>query len=204
MCFNAIDIKGNKARCLELLRSTGREGIEDMIIELEKMGYFTAPASSHYHLNEEGGLVQHSLNTYDAAMVVWEGMKQFRPKLGSEVTRNNIIIAALLHDICKCDVYKKNTKMKRGIFGTREESSSYTVSYNDFPMGHGEKSVILALAGGLELYDSEMVAIRWHMGAWRLNQDDNEEKQCYKAASQKFPLVTIIQTADTLAARIIE
>ena len=50
MCFNAIDIKGNKARCLELLRSTGREGMEDMIIELEKMGYFTAPASSHYHL----------------------------------------------------------------------------------------------------------------------------------------------------------
>ena len=54
MCFSTIDIKGNKARCLELLRSTGREGMEDMIIELEKMGYFTAPASSHFHLNEEG------------------------------------------------------------------------------------------------------------------------------------------------------
>ena len=94
--------------------------------------------------------------------------------------------------------------MKRGLFNLKEETSNYSVSYNDFPMGHGEKSVILALAGGLELYDSEMVAIRWHMGAWRLNQDDNEEKQCYKAASQKFPLVTIIQTADTLAARIIE
>ena len=38
MCFTTIDIKGNKARCLELLRSTGREGMEDMIIELEKMG----------------------------------------------------------------------------------------------------------------------------------------------------------------------
>ena len=86
----------------------------------------------------------------------------------------------------------------------REETSNYTASYDDFPMGHGEKSVILALAGGLEMYDSEMIAIRWHMGAWRLTQDDIEEKQCYKAASQKCPLVTIIQTADTLAARIIE
>ena len=94
--------------------------------------------------------------------------------------------------------------MKMGFFGTREETSTYTASYNDFPMGHGEKSVILALAGGLELYDSEMVAIRWHMGAWRLNQDDNEEKQNYKAATDRFPLVTILQTADTLAARIIE
>jgi hypothetical protein len=42
------------------------------------------------------------------------------------------------------------------------------------------------------------------MGAWRLNQDDNEEKQNYKAATDRFPLVTILQTADTLAARIIE
>ena len=51
--------------------------------------------------------------------------------------------------------------------------------------------------------DSEMVAIRWHMGAWKLNQDDNEEKQNYKAATDRLPLVTILQTADTLAARII-
>ena len=42
MCFSNIDIKKNKERCLELLRSTGREGMEDMIIELEKMGYFVS------------------------------------------------------------------------------------------------------------------------------------------------------------------
>lgn len=202
--MDTIDIKKNKAECLALLRSTGREGMEDMIIDLEKMGYFIAPASSHHHLNVEGGLVQHSLNTYRAALTIWEGMKQFRPKLGSEVTKDNLIIACLLHDICKCDIYKKNTKLKRGLFNLREESSSYTVSYDDFPMGHGEKSVILALAGGLEMYDSEMVAIRWHMGPWRLNREDHEEMQCYKAAADKYPLTIILHTADTLAARIIE
>lgn len=202
--MDTIDIKKNKAECLALLRSTGREGMEDMIIDLEKMGYFIAPASSHHHLNVEGGLVQHSLNTYRAALTIWEGMKQFRPKLGAEVTKDNLIIACLLHDICKCDIYKKNTKLKRGLFNLREESSSYTVSYDDFPMGHGEKSVILALAGGLEMYDSEMVAIRWHMGPWRLNREDHEEMQCYKAAADKYPLTIILHTADTLAARIIE
>lgn len=202
--MDTIDIKKNKAECLALLRSTGREGMEDMIIDLEKMGYFIAPASSHHHLNVEGGLVQHSLNTYRAALTIWEGMKQFRPKLGSEVTKDNLIIACLLHDICKCDIYKKNTKLKRGLFNLREESSSYTVSYDDFPMGHGEKSVILALAGGLEMYDSEMVAMRWHMGPWRLNREDHEEMQCYKAAADKYPLTIILHTADTLAARIIE
>ena len=202
--MDTIDIKKNKAECLALLRSTGREGMEDMIIDLEKMGYFIAPASSHHHLNVEGGLVQHSLNTYRAALTIWEGMKQFRPKLGSEVTKDNLIISCLLHDICKCDIYKKNTKLKRGLFNLREETSSYSVSYEDFPMGHGEKSVILALAGGLEMYDSEMVAIRWHMGPWRLNKEDHEEMQCYKAAADKFPLTIILHTADTLAARIIE
>lgn len=202
--MDTIDIKKNKAECLALLRSTGREGMEDMIIDLEKMGYFIAPASSHHHLNVEGGLVQHSLNTYRAALAIWEGMKQFRPKLGSEVTKDNLIIACLLHDICKCDIYKKNTKLKRGLFNLREETSSYSVSYEDFPMGHGEKSVILALAGGLEMYDSEMVAIRWHMGPWRLNREDHEEMQCYKAAADKYPLTIILHTADTLAARIIE
>ena len=202
--MDTIDIKKNKAECLALLRSTGREGMEDMIIDLEKMGYFIAPASSHHHLNVEGGLVQHSLNTYRAALTIWEGMKQFRPKLGSEVTKDNLIIACLLHDICKCDIYKKNTKLKRGLFNLREETSSYSVSYEDFPMGHGEKSVILALAGGLEMYDSEMVAIRWHMGPWRLNREDHEEMQCYKAAADKYLLTIILHTADTLAARIIE
>ena len=202
--MDTIDIKKNKAECLALLRSTGREGMDDMIIDLEKMGYFIAPASSHHHLNVDGGLVQHSLNTYRAALTIWEGMKQFRPKLGAEVTKDNLIIACLLHDICKCDIYKKNTKLKRGLFNLREESSSYTVSYDDFPMGHGEKSVILALAGGLEMYDSEMVAIRWHMGPWRLNREDHEEMQCYKAAADKYPLTIILHTADTLAARIIE
>ena len=41
------------------------------------------------------------------------------------------------------------------------------------------------------------------MGAWKLNQDDNEKKQNYKVATNRFPLVTILQTPDILAARII-
>ena len=62
-----IDFKKNKERFIELLRSTNREGVEGMIEDLEKMGFFTAPASAGHHLNVEGGLVQHSLNTCRAA-----------------------------------------------------------------------------------------------------------------------------------------
>ena len=76
-----IDIKKNKETFLELLRSTNRKGVEGMIEDLEEMGFFNAPASAGHHLNVEGGLVQHSLNTCRAALMVWEGMKKLEPSL---------------------------------------------------------------------------------------------------------------------------
>jgi hypothetical protein len=202
---NMIDIKKNKETCLKLLRETGREGIEDLIVDLEKMGYFTAPASAVYHLNCEGGLVQHSLNTYNAAVGVWENMKNYCPHLAKEVSKDNIIMAALLHDICKCDVYKrKNESSGRFWKFGKEETAPYSASYDEFPIGHGEKSVILALCSGVSLCDSEMVAIRWHMGPWSVNMDSNEDKQSYRAAQDRYALTTIIQVADTLAAKVME
>ena len=49
-----VDIKANKEEFLELLRSTKRDGIEDVITDLEELGFFTAPASAGHHLNIEG------------------------------------------------------------------------------------------------------------------------------------------------------
>ena len=46
-----VDIKANKEEFLELLRSTKRDGIEDVITDLEELGFFTAPASAGHHLN---------------------------------------------------------------------------------------------------------------------------------------------------------
>ena len=199
-----IDIKKKREECIALLRSTGREGIEDMIIDLDKMGFFTAPAAVKHHLNCDGGLAQHSLNTYKAAIGIWESMKTYCPYLAREIQQENIIIAALLHDICKCDVYKKRRESKGRFWSFGKENLEYCASYDEFPIGHGEKSVILALCAGLVMTDSEMVAIRWHMGLWGVNMDSNEDRQSYRAAEDKYPLVTIIQTADTLAAKIME
>lgn len=39
-----------KEEFIELLRSTNREGMDKVIAKLEKMGFFTAPASSKNHL----------------------------------------------------------------------------------------------------------------------------------------------------------
>lgn len=199
-----VDIKANKEEFLELLRSTKRNGIEDVITDLEELGFFTAPASAGHHLNVEGGLVLHSINTCKAALAIWEGMKPLEPSLATEVKRDSIIIASLLHDVCKSDIYKRSVKKRKNALGQWEDCEGYKVSYKDFPMGHGEKSVILLLCSGLDLSDDEMLAIRWHMGAWGINMNSYEDERCYDTARALYPLVSIIQTADGLAAAILE
>lgn len=199
-----VDIKANKEEFLELLRSTKRDGIEDVITDLEELGFFTAPASAGHHLNVEGGLVLHSINTCKAALAIWEGLKPLEPSLATEVKRESIIIASLLHDVCKSDTYKRSVKKRKNALGQWEDCEGYKVSYKDFPMGHGEKSVILLLCSGLDLSDDEMLAIRWHMGAWGINMNSYEDERCYDTARALYPLVSIIQTADGLAAAILE
>lgn len=193
-----------KEEFIELLRSTHREGVEDLLEGLENMGFFTAPASANHHLNTEGGLVQHSLNTCKVALMVWEGMAAIEPGLEKEVERESVIIASLLHDVCKSDIYFRTVKKKKTAIGTWEDNEGYKVSYKNFPMGHGEKSVILLLCNGIALSDDEMLAIRWHMGAWGINMNSYEDQRCFDTSQKLYPLVTIIQVADKLAANIME
>ena len=199
-----VDITPYKNEFLELLRSTKRDGVEDVIEDLEDNGFFTAPASAGHHLNVEGGLVLHSLNTCKAALAVWEGMKKVEPTLEKEVSRESVIIASLLHDVCKMDIYIPGLKRKKNAMGVWEDVPGYKVSYKKFPMGHGEKSLVLLLCDGLELTDAEMLAIRWHMGPWGVNMNSFEDQRNYDTAHTLYPLVMIVHTADCLAASIME
>lgn len=70
-----IDKDAVKAEFIDMLRSTGREGVDYVIEEIERLGFFEAPASANHHLNVEGGLTQHSLNVAKAALSVWEALK---------------------------------------------------------------------------------------------------------------------------------
>ncbi len=199
-----MDTKKNQQEFEALLRSTGREGIEYVIEDLEKDGFFEAPASSGHHLNIQGGLCQHSLNVCKTGLMIWEGLKTLDPSGVNNAKRESVIIATLLHDVCKTDIYKRTVKKRKNKLGQWEDSEGYRVSYKDFPMGHGEKSVIMLLCSGLELHDDEMLAIRWHMGAWGINMNSYEDQRNYDTARQKYPLCSIIQSADSLAAAIME
>ena len=115
-----------------------------------------------------------------------------------------LIIASLLHDVCKTNIYKKAKKWRKNQEDRWEQYDTYEVDYGRFPVGHGEKSVIMLLRLGLELTNDEIVAIRWHMSAWDLPFQSYEMKTSISTASDEYPLTAIIQCADGLATHIIE
>lgn len=194
----------NRERFCEILRATGRENIEYVIEDLDSWGFFEAPASVRNHFNFPGGLVQHSLNVYDMAMAVRESVVKLRPDVEQKLSPDSIAIAALLHDVCKTNIYKLVKRKQKNEIGVWEEVDSYEVDYSALPLGHGEKSVIMLLRSGLDLEDEEMFAIRWHMGPWDLPAQSIEMDKNYRKASDLSPLVSLIHTADTLSAAILE
>ena len=54
-----------KEEFLNLLRSTNRENIEDLIEFIVKTDFFEAPASTRFHGSREHGLLEHSLKVYE-------------------------------------------------------------------------------------------------------------------------------------------
>lgn len=194
----------NKEEFIDLLRSTQREGIDDCIEELDYLGFFEAPASTKFHLNEEGGLLQHSLNVCKAALKVREAMIEMDDSLREELPKDSVIITSLLHDACKADIYKKAMKRQKNEIGIWVDVPGYEVDYSNFPLGHGEKSVIVLLRAGLDLTDNEIMAIRWHMSAWDLPFQSPDARANLNKAKDICPLLTLVQTADGLASSLLE
>ena len=192
-----------KDEFISLLRATARQGMDSVISYLEKVGFFEAPASVNRHLSHEGGLMEHSLNVYRMAMMLREQIIAMRPGTADELPQESIVIAALLHDVCKANIYKKAKKWRKDEQNRWEQYDTYEADYSRFPIGHGEKSVIMLLRLGLELTNDEVLAIRWHMGAWNLPFQSFEDK-CNISEASDHTLTALIQSADALATHIME
>ncbi len=92
-----------KNEIIHLLKRVDREGIDRLLEFLEKTDFFTAPASTRFHNNFEGGLAEHSLNVY----------KELKGLTNDEWPEETIIIIGLLHDICKVNNYKVEMRNKK-------------------------------------------------------------------------------------------
>lgn len=189
-------MKINEAHFINRLTSgVTREGVNELVEFLQyETDFFYAPCSTRYHLSTPGGLVKHSLNV---DTVFSKLCKSFYPDLPEE----SIHICALLHDICKFNCYKsvkKSRKTGRLLPNGKPEWEDY-VGYDfdeEFPYGHGEKSVYL-IQKFIKLTDEEAMAIRWHMGF-----SDASFKGGQNAvgnAMKKFPIIALLHTADIIA-----
>ena len=178
------DIQFLKERFINLLRSTKREGIEDLINFLEKSDFFTAPSSTRFHGAFKGGLLLHSLNVYDN-FIKLKNSGIF--PLDEKIDETSYIICPLLHDICKTYFYVEETRnVKNKETGQWEQVPYYTID-DKIPYGHGEKSVMM-IEQYIKLQPYERMAIRWHMGAYSGQQDWN----ALGAAYDKYPFAMML------------
>jgi len=171
------DLKAMEMECRKLLLSTGRPGIERLIMSIADLGYFIAPGSTKHH-SYVGGLMCHSLETFHQAMMY----REEKINGGIDATSmpvESVIIAALLHDLCKADALRYN-------------SATGKVEVKNCGAGHGKRSVQMARAAGLVLTDDERDAIRWHMGGQGSCIDEQKRLEHYTT----HPLSDVIQRAD--------
>lgn len=180
-----------KDRYLKILSEVKRPGMDQLITWLtDKSDFFTAPASTQYHGAKEGGLVEHSLAVYDNLLKINKAFD------GYVVIDESKIIAALLHDICKANFYTVSTRnVKNEGTGQWEKQPFYKIE-DQFPYGHGEKSVLI-VREFIQLSVEEMMAIRWHMGAF--GSESYADRQALSAAMDKYPLILALQMADLAA-----
>lgn len=173
-------------------REVKRTGADKMLDYLKTTDFFTAPASTKFHLACPTGLVQHSLNVYYRLKELVENEKS---EWAKNISQESIAVCGLLHDICKADFYTVDYKNVKQPDGSWEKVPYYTVS-DTLPYGHGEKSVYI-INGFMRLTREEAMAINWHMGGY--DERAQGGSHTIAAAQEKFPLVVMMQVADLMA-----
>lgn len=179
------------------LSTIQREGINELIDYLSnKTDYFTAPASTKYHSNFEGGLAEHS---HKVTQLFREKNERFN--LG--LSEDTIKICGYGHDICKCCFYskgKKNVKEGKKPDGRDNWVEKEVWEIDDkLPLGHGEKSIIL-LQRFIPLSTEEVMIIRWHMGI----PEDYMSKKSYEKATEKYKSIIAFHSADLESSYLLE
>lgn len=185
------DIADNKHKFLDLLNEVNRPGMEKLIDWIEnKSDFFIAPASTMFHGNYEGGLCDHSLNVYRL-------FKEKNEKYDLGLSEDNVKIMALFHDICKANFYKLSSRNKK-IDGKWTSIPWYDVE-DAFPVGHGEKSVIM-LQQFIRLTKEELMGIRWHMGGY----EPADNRRTISNAWEQCKSGVCLHTADLEASNLLE
>lgn len=175
------------------MKSTSRNGIEQLLQWLDEHGFYESPASVRRHDNNVGGLLHHSLCVAKIALEMYEVATDFHSDADNDsslatFSRSNVVIAALLHDLCKVGLYRFS--QSAGVFRIDRRVAS---------QGHGRRSVALLERIGFVLEPKEALAIRWHMGTYTSDLCRVESVADADIIMCKCPLVGLIHEADSQA-----
>ena len=184
-----MDIK-DRYESLKQKVSGRKDSFDNFIRFLEaETTWLTSPASTRFHLCEEGGLLKHSVG-------VAETLLKFREFLAPGISEESCVIVGLLHDVGKVGMpgkplYIPNDNewmvQKRGI--------KLKVNPKVVSMGLAVRSLYL-VAKHLPLTDAEAQAIAYHDGQYIA---DNKI-----IAHDEEPLTLLVHWADYWTAHIYE
>lgn len=158
--------------------------------------FFRAPASTRFHGSHEGGLLEHSLNVYHC-LKDYLSRERVKKVYGMNYSEESIALCALLHDICKVNIYRVDYRNAKNDRGEWEKVPYYSID-DSIPYGHGEKSVYI-ISGYMRLSRDEAFAIRYHMGFSGI-----EDKNSIGRSFEMFPLAFALSVADMEATYYLE
>lgn len=181
----------NRDEFLTTLETLAPEVPDEFLNFLDDSDFFRAPASTKYHEAYEGGLLQHSLNVY-------ERLAQLNYQYLLGFPDNTIAKVALFHDVCKANFYKREMRNKKLEDGRWVRTEVWAVD-DQFPIGHGEKSVTILLQHGVPLTEEEILAIRWHMLGFDICAGTYAGGLALSSAMNKSTLVTALHIADLMS-----
>jgi HD superfamily phosphohydrolase YqeK len=180
-----------KTKFINMLTSTNKKGMPEFITYLtSETDFFEAPASSNNHGNYKGGLLEHSL-------IVHENLIKLLSLFSIKVDQNTIIIVSLLHDLCKANFYKPDTRNVKNAAGQWEKVPYFSID-DETPLGHGEKSALI-LQQYVPLTMEEIMAIRWHMAGYDDAAKHYAGSLSLNNAMNKYSLIALLHMADLAA-----
>lgn len=188
-----------KERIINLLMQTKRDGIENLIKDMEEGGFFEAPCSTQYHLSHKGGLAEHSYNVYEC-------MCSLADCFGVSEEDESIIICSILHDLGKIGQFGKENYVPNMLKGRatkanpdpepkQSESKPYKANPELMYVDHEVRAVVIAQQY-INLTEEEQQAILWHNGLYGTFK--------YQIQGKEFPLYLLLHFADMWASRVLE
>lgn len=167
-----------------------KDPFDNFIHFLEKeTTWLSSPASTRFHLCEEGGLLKHSVG-------VAETLLKFREFLAPGISEESCVIVGLFHDVGKVGMPGKPLSIPNtNEWMVQNRGIKFRINPEIVSMGLAVRSLYL-VAEHLPLTDAEAQAIGYHDGQYI---DDNKV-----VAHNEEPLTLLVHWADYWTAHIYE